>query len=84
MPTMALLGQETGLDGAVCSPKVEQLRQTCGDDFLCPGIRPSWATAGDQARSLTQCKRLKLGQITSSSGVRLLPPQPRVSLGENL
>jgi len=44
--------QETGLDGAVCSPQVEQLRQTCGDDFLlvCPGVRPSWAT-GDQVRS---------------------------------
>ena len=53
---MALLAQETGLDGAVCSPhEVEQLRRICGDDFLlvCPGIRPSWATAGDQVRSLT-------------------------------
>ena len=53
---MALLAQETGLDGAVCSPhEVEQLRRICGDDFLlvCPGVRPSWATAGDQVRSLT-------------------------------
>jgi orotidine-5'-phosphate decarboxylase len=61
---MALLAQETGLDGAVCSPQeVEQLRQTCGDDFLlvCPGVRPSWATAGDQARSLTPVQALKAG-----------------------
>ena len=53
---MALLAQETGLDGAVCSPQeVEQMRLVCGDDFLlvCPGVRPNWAVAGDQARSLT-------------------------------
>lgn len=61
---MALLAQETGLDGAVCSPReVEQLRQTCGDDFLlvCPGVRPSWATAGDQVRSLTPESAIKAG-----------------------
>lgn len=53
---MALLAQETGLSGAVCSPQeVAQLRQTCGDDFLlvCPGVRPKWADAGDQKRPLT-------------------------------
>lgn len=61
---MALLAQETGLDGAVCSPQeVEQLRQTCGDDFLlvCPGVRPSWAPAGDQVRSLTPRQALAAG-----------------------
>ncbi len=61
---MALLAQETGLDGAVCSPQeVEQLRQTCGDDFLlvCPGVRPSWATAGDQKRSLTPVQAIAAG-----------------------
>jgi orotidine-5'-phosphate decarboxylase len=54
--SMALLAQETGLSGAVCSPQeVAQLRQTCGDDFLlvCPGVRPKWADAGDQKRPLT-------------------------------
>lgn len=54
--SMALLAQETGLSGAVCSPQeVAQLRQTCGDDFLlvCPGVRPKWAEAGDQKRPLT-------------------------------
>ncbi|MCU0544076.1 MAG: orotidine-5'-phosphate decarboxylase [Oscillatoriaceae cyanobacterium Prado104] len=53
---MALLAQETGLAGAVCSPQeVEQLRRTCGDDFLlvCPGVRPKWAEGGDQKRSMT-------------------------------
>ncbi len=61
---MALLAQESGLAGAVCSPQeVEQLRQTCGDDFLlvCPGVRPSWAEKGDQQRSFTPSQALKAG-----------------------
>ena len=61
---MALLAQETGLDGAVCSPhEVEQLRRICGDDFLlvCPGVRPNWATAGEQVRSLTPMQAIASG-----------------------
>lgn len=61
---MALLAQDCGLAGAVCSPQeVEQLRQTCGDDFLlvCPGVRPSWAEKGDQQRSFTPSQALKAG-----------------------
>jgi orotidine-5'-phosphate decarboxylase len=61
---MALLAQEAGLDGAVCSPQeVAQLRETCGDDFLlvCPGVRPSWADNGDQKRSLTPAQAIKAG-----------------------
>jgi orotidine-5'-phosphate decarboxylase len=61
---MALLAQEARLDGAVCSPQeVEQLRQTCGDDFLlvCPGVRPKWAEAGDQRRSMTPSDAIKAG-----------------------
>ncbi|MEH1781230.1 MAG: orotidine-5'-phosphate decarboxylase [Nostoc sp.] len=61
---MALLAQEAGLDGAVCSPQeVAQLRQTCGDDFLlvCPGVRPTWADQGDQNRSLTPSQAIIAG-----------------------
>jgi orotidine-5'-phosphate decarboxylase len=61
---MALLAQESGLAGAVCSPQeVEQLRQTCGNDFLlvCPGVRPTWAETGDQQRSTTPAAALKAG-----------------------
>lgn len=61
---MALLAKEAGLDGAVCSPQeVEQLRQTCGEDFLlvCPGVRPSWAEAGDQRRSREPAQAFKAG-----------------------
>lgn len=61
---MALLAQESGLAGAVCSPQeVAQLRQTCGDDFLlvCPGVRPTWAEAGDQRRVVTPAAALRAG-----------------------
>jgi orotidine-5'-phosphate decarboxylase len=61
---MALLAKESKLDGAVCSPQeVEQLRQTCGDDFLlvCPGVRPKWAEAADQRRSMTPTDAFKAG-----------------------
>ncbi|WP_293332500.1 orotidine-5'-phosphate decarboxylase [Microcoleus sp. CAWBG58] len=61
---MALLAKETGLAGAVCSPQeVEQLRMSCGDDFLlvCPGVRPKWAEGGDQKRSMTPKAAFKAG-----------------------
>jgi orotidine-5'-phosphate decarboxylase len=61
---MALLAQESGLSGAVCSPhEVAQLRNTCGDRFLlvCPGVRPTWAEKGDQQRAMTPAAALKAG-----------------------
>jgi orotidine-5'-phosphate decarboxylase len=61
---MALLAKESGLAGAVCSPQeVEQLRHTCGDDFVLvtPGVRPSWAAAGDQKRIMTPAQAIKAG-----------------------
>jgi orotidine-5'-phosphate decarboxylase len=61
---MALMAQECGVNGAVCSPQeVAQLRQTCGNDFLlvCPGVRPIWADKGDQKRSLTPAQAIKAG-----------------------
>jgi orotidine-5'-phosphate decarboxylase len=61
---MALMAQETGLDGAVCSPQeVAQLRDSCGSDFVlvCPGVRPTWADKGDQKRSLTPKQALQAG-----------------------
>jgi orotidine-5'-phosphate decarboxylase len=61
---MALMAQESGLDGAVCSPQeASQLREVCGEDFLlvCPGVRPSWVEKGEQKRSLTPAEALKAG-----------------------
>lgn len=61
---MALLAQESGLAGAVCSPQeAAQLRQVCGENFLlvCPGVRPTWAESGDQKRSLTPAAAVQAG-----------------------
>lgn len=52
---LALLAQDSGADGVVCSPaEVAMLRQTCGPNFLLvvPGIRPAGAATGDQKRML--------------------------------
>ncbi len=61
---MAMLAQECGINGAVCSPQeVSQLRRVCGDDFLlvCPGIRPSWSDQGDQRRVMTPSEAMQAG-----------------------
>jgi orotidine-5'-phosphate decarboxylase len=61
---MALMAQESGLQGAVCSPQeVGQLRQACHPDFLliCPGVRPLGSQTGDQARVMTPKKALAAG-----------------------
>ncbi|MBD2465178.1 orotidine-5'-phosphate decarboxylase [Oscillatoria sp. FACHB-1407] len=61
---MALLAQASQLAGVVCSPQeVAQLRQVCGDQFLlvCPGVRPTWADAGDQQRSLSPSAAIEAG-----------------------
>jgi orotidine-5'-phosphate decarboxylase len=60
----ALMAKECGIHGAVCSPhEAEKLRQVCGDDFIlvCPGVRPSWATKGDQQRIMTPQQALQQG-----------------------
>lgn len=61
---MALLAQTSGLSGIVCSPQeAGQIRDVCGHDFLrvCPGVRPAWAEAGDQRRSLTPAAAFQAG-----------------------
>ena len=61
---MALLANESGLSGVVCSPKeAQEIRDVCGADFLrvCPGVRPEWAQAGDQRRSLTPSAAFQAG-----------------------
>ena len=61
---MALLAQENGLSGVVCSPKeATQIRDVCGSGFLrvCPGVRPQWSGLGDQRRSLSPAAALQAG-----------------------
>jgi orotidine-5'-phosphate decarboxylase len=61
---MALMAKESGIHGAVCSPQeVRQLRDVCGSDYLlvCPGVRPLWASSGDQRRVMTPSEAIAAG-----------------------
>lgn len=61
---MALLAQDSGLSGIVCSPQeVADLRRVCGEEFLlvCPGVRPAGSARGDQQRAMTPGKAIKAG-----------------------
>jgi orotidine-5'-phosphate decarboxylase len=61
---LAKLAKDSGLDGVVCSPEeVELLRKNFGPDFILmvPGIRPSWAAAGDQKRVMTPKEAVTAG-----------------------
>ena len=64
VPRLAMLAQEAGLDGVVCSAReILPVRAACGDDFLLvtPGIRPANAERGDQKRVLTPAEAIKAG-----------------------
>jgi len=61
---MAILAQEAGIDGAVCSPQeVSQLRAVCGNNFwlVCPGVRPHFSQPEDQQRVMTPKEALQAG-----------------------
>ncbi|HWA50124.1 MAG TPA: orotidine-5'-phosphate decarboxylase [Dongiaceae bacterium] len=61
---LAALTQACGLDGVVCSPhEIAQLRHDLGPDFLLviPGVRPSWAAAGDQKRVMEPRQAMQAG-----------------------
>lgn len=61
---LALLAQQAGCDGVVCSPQeAALLRTTCGDDFclVTPGIRPAGSAVDDQKRTMTPAEALHAG-----------------------
>ncbi|MBI4843522.1 MAG: orotidine-5'-phosphate decarboxylase [Nitrospirae bacterium] len=61
---LAKLAMNSGLDGVVASPReTEMIRSQFGRDFLIvtPGIRPSWANADDQKRTMTPAEAIKKG-----------------------
>ncbi|MCA1768735.1 MAG: orotidine-5'-phosphate decarboxylase [Halomonas sp.] len=61
---LALLASRSGMDGVVCSARESvRLRELCGEGFLkvTPGIRPSFAIAGDQRRVMTPRDALNAG-----------------------
>jgi orotidine-5'-phosphate decarboxylase len=61
---LAQLAQRCGLDGVIASPhEVAAIRQACGPGLLVvtPGLRPTWAAAGDQRRVMTPAQALAAG-----------------------
>lgn len=61
---MALLAQQAGLAGSVCSPQeAALLRRCCGSDWLlvCPGVRPTWSHKGDQQRVMSPAQAIAAG-----------------------
>ncbi|MEQ8236559.1 MAG: orotidine-5'-phosphate decarboxylase [Syntrophomonadaceae bacterium] len=60
----ALMAQESGLGGVVCSPQeITPIRKACGPDFkiVTPGIRPLWSAPNDQKRITTPRQALEQG-----------------------
>lgn len=60
----ALMAQESGLGGVVCSPQeISPIREACGPDFkiVTPGIRPLWSAPNDQKRITTPHQALEQG-----------------------
>jgi orotidine-5'-phosphate decarboxylase len=61
---MASIAKAAGLDGVVAAPtEIAAIREACGANFLIitPGVRPTWAAAGDQRRILTPADAVKAG-----------------------
>ncbi|MDO6672467.1 MULTISPECIES: orotidine-5'-phosphate decarboxylase [Cobetia] len=61
---LAALAQQSGMHGVVCSAReTPSLKALCGPEFLkvTPGIRPSFAQAGDQRRTMTPGEAMAAG-----------------------
>ena len=62
--SLAQLSQASGFDGVVCSAQESALlKAKLGEDFklITPGIRPSFAVAGDQKRIMTPAQAMAAG-----------------------
>jgi orotidine-5'-phosphate decarboxylase len=61
---LAKLGADVGLDGLVASPhEIKMLRASLGHNIriVTPGVRPTWAEAGDQKRFMTPKEAVQNG-----------------------
>ena len=61
---LAVLAQNSGLDGVVASPReIEAVRKRCGDEFLIvtPGIRSGAEPPDDQRRTLSASRAVSAG-----------------------
>jgi orotidine-5'-phosphate decarboxylase len=61
---LATLASSAGIGGIVCSPlEVTTIRGSLGNNLriVTPGVRPTWAAAGDQKRVMTPIEAIKAG-----------------------
>jgi orotidine-5'-phosphate decarboxylase len=61
---LATLASAAGIGGIVCSPlEVTTIRASLGNylRIVTPGVRPTWAAAGDQKRVMTPIEAVKAG-----------------------
>ena len=61
---LAGLAREAGIGGVVCSPlEISTLRAAYGNQLriVTPGVRPTWAPAGDQKRVMTPSEAIQTG-----------------------
>lgn len=61
---LARLAYTSGIDGVVCSAhEVQTIKSQCSSQFLTvtPGIRPAFASKGDQSRIMTPAQALQVG-----------------------
>jgi orotidine-5'-phosphate decarboxylase len=61
---LAGLASRAGIGGIVCSPlEITAIRETFSDKLriVTPGVRPTWAAAGDQKRVMTPAEAVKAG-----------------------
>lgn len=60
----AKLAKRAGLDGVVSSAReAKNIKKKCDSTFItvCPGVRPDWASSGDQKRIMTPASALQEG-----------------------
>ena len=84
---LAKQAQAAGLDGVCASPlEIEPIREACGDDFVIvtPGIRPEWASQGDQQRITTPGEAIKRGANYIVVGRPILEAKDPVKAAVNI
>ncbi len=77
---LARMAQDCGLDGVVASPReAAAIRAACpGLLIVTPGIRPAWATEGDQRRATTPAAALRSGADYLVIGRPITSPPPAI------
>lgn len=79
--TLALMAQDAGLDGVICSPQeIKIIREYCQPEFLIvtPGVRPEWAAVADQKRVMTPGEAILTGADYLVIGRPIIKPPEEI------